>query len=369
MGALDIFPLSYKVRGRKIVIVGGGAEALAKARLAVKTSARVLVISEELSADFSGLEVVLKERPFKKRDAVGAALIFVASAGKDAKLAIETARQRGVALNVVDQPEQCDFFTPAIVERGPVSIAISTQGAAPVLARLLRARIEGVLDPQLGIFARVGGEVRQIAERLLPEPTLRRRFFERFFETCLNASTRGKTSPLKVRELALNLLGDARVQANSTPHIWLVGAGPGAVDMLTLRAQRLLQQADVIVHERSLPLDLVQMGRRDAHLVVLDTPTIQSNAKPSGYGAVLGELATKYAKIVWLVRGNPQETEFAQEFTQRFFGSGVGTLIVPGVASPVQGAAPLPSLSHSHDVPPAAYLPGQALPNLLETKR
>src|SRR5688572_3997673 len=144
MGALDTFPLSFRVRGRDIVVIGGGIEALNKARLAARTSASVRVVARRITEDFAGLAVVA-ERAFAPSDLDGAALVFVAEPGPDADLAQAIARARAIPVNVVDRPELCDFFTPSIIDRAPVSIAVSTEGHAPVLARLIRARIEAAL--------------------------------------------------------------------------------------------------------------------------------------------------------------------------------------------------------------------------------
>ncbi|MGB3027436.1 precorrin-2 dehydrogenase/sirohydrochlorin ferrochelatase family protein, partial [Paradevosia shaoguanensis] len=142
MGELNTFPLSYKVRGQCIVIVGGGEEALNKARLAVKTTAQVVIISEQVEADFSELGATVIARRFAESDLDGAALVFVADHGDDGRTAIAAARARNIPLNVVDVPAECDFYTPSIVERAPLTIAISSEGDAPVLARLVRSRIE-----------------------------------------------------------------------------------------------------------------------------------------------------------------------------------------------------------------------------------
>ncbi|RYE81798.1 MAG: bifunctional precorrin-2 dehydrogenase/sirohydrochlorin ferrochelatase, partial [Hyphomicrobiales bacterium] len=126
MGALSTFPVSVKVEGKRIVVVGGGVEALNKARLAVKTTASVVIVSRTISEDFSALPVTVHARPFAAGDLDGAALVFVAEPGPDGEAAKLAARAAGVPLNVVDVPAECDFYTPAIIDRAPVSIAISS---------------------------------------------------------------------------------------------------------------------------------------------------------------------------------------------------------------------------------------------------
>ena len=150
MGTLNTFPLSFIVKGKKIIIVGGTDEALNKARLASKTTAQVVIISRRIEADFSAHSHAVHERPLAEADFAGAALVFVAEEGEDAELAKAEAARRGIPLNVVDVPGECDFYTPSIVERAPLTVAISTEGDAPVLARLVRARIEAMLSPSVG---------------------------------------------------------------------------------------------------------------------------------------------------------------------------------------------------------------------------
>ncbi len=155
MGELNTFPVSYKVKGQRIVIVGGGEDALSKARLAIKTTASVVIVASEIIADFGTLEV--RARAFEPADLDGAVLVFVADRGPDGEAAKREARARHIPLNVVDSPEDCDFYVPSIVDRAPLTVAVSTEGEAPVLARLVRARIEAMLSPETGRLARLAG--------------------------------------------------------------------------------------------------------------------------------------------------------------------------------------------------------------------
>src|SRR5690349_10940576 len=168
MGELNTFPVSYKVQGQRIVIVGGGEEALNKARLVTKTTALVVIVSQNIEADFSELPVTVLARPFEDADLADAALVFVADHGPDGDAAKRAARARRVPLNVVDVPEECDFYTPSIIDRAPVTIAVATEGDAPVLARLIRARIEAALSPNLGSLAKLAGSMRDKVAALLP---------------------------------------------------------------------------------------------------------------------------------------------------------------------------------------------------------
>jgi len=322
MGYLNTFPVSYKVKGRRVVIVGGGAEALNKARLLDKTSAAVMVVSRRFEADFSELAVRLESRPFATADLDGAALVFVAEAGPDAALAKSEARRRNIPLNVVDVPAECDFYTPSIVERAPLTVAISTEGDAPVLARLVRARIEAMLAPGLGKIASLAGSLRPAAESLIHDGAQRRRFYEALVSlpAIADAVARGEGQAAGEKLLARHAGGQ------SAGAVWVIGAGPGEEDLLTLRAQRLLQEADVVVHDRFVPLAVVEMGRRDAERIA---------ASGAQAGALAARLARQGRRVAWLKAGDPSLLGLRGEDIAALRRAGVDYQIVPGVSAPL----------------------------------
>jgi uroporphyrin-III C-methyltransferase/precorrin-2 dehydrogenase/sirohydrochlorin ferrochelatase len=268
MTRLNTFPLSLKVRGRSIVIVGGGEEALNKARLAIKTTAQVVIVAPYIEEPLRALPVELRERLFEPDDLDNAAFVFIAGDDDDGHRAAAEARRRGILVNVVDVPDQCDFYTPSIVERAPLTIAISSEGKAPVLARRVRAQIEALLAPGLGKLAAIAGLMRHRVEAVLPEGAVRRRYYEALLssEAAADAANRGEAHGLAEGEALL--ARHAQQQGAGSGVVWLIGAGPGAADLLTLRAQRILQQADVIVHDHLVPDAVVEMGRRDAERIL-----------------------------------------------------------------------------------------------------
>ena len=302
MGTLNTFPLSFKVKGRRVVIVGGGVEALNKARLVSKTTALVEIYARAVEADFSDFPVRVHQRPPAADDFEGAALVFVAEESTDGDLAKAEARRRGIPLNVVDVPGECDFYTPSIVERAPLTVAVSTEGDAPVLARLVRAQIEALLAPGIGKIASLAGDLRQRVENLIPEGAGRRRFYEALV-----------TSPQVARAVAAGageaeaerLLATHAAAGNGAGAVWLIGAGPGAVDLLTLRAQRLLQQADVIVHDQLVPAAIIEMGRRDAAQICVGKARGHHSFSQAQINTLLVRLARDGKKVARLKSGDP----------------------------------------------------------------
>lgn len=325
MGDLNTFPLSYKVAGKRIVIVGGGQEALNKARLAVKTTAEVVIISRAPVADFSALPVNVLARAFDaETDLRNVALCFVADGGVDGEAAKRAARAAGIPLNVVDAPEACDFYTPSIVDRAPLTVAISTEGDAPVLARLVRARIEALLAPELGRLARLAGSLRERVAALLTKPQARR-FYEDLVSGDGNAD---------VGKLLATHAGDA-----GRGIVWLIGAGPGAEDLLTLRAQRLLQQADVIVHDHLVPEAVVEMGRRDAERICVGKKMGHHSFTQAQINVLLVRLAGQGRRVARLKGGDPMVFGRAGEEIAALRRAGVDHRIVPGVSAALAAAA------------------------------
>jgi len=322
MGALNTFPVSMKIEGRRIVIVGGGGEALNKARLAIKTTGQVVIVSRQIEEDFTGLPVLVHERAFVPCDVFGAAMVFVADHGPDGAAAKRVARLAGVPLNVVDVPAECDFYTPSIIDRAPISIAIASEGEAPVLARLVRARIEAMLSPDLGAVARLAGSLRDKVAQLLSKPQARR-----FYEALVTADKPD------VEALLASHAGEAEGM------VWLIGAGPGAEDLLTLRAQRLLQEADVIVHDHLVPDPVIEMGRRDAERISVGKRKGHHSFTQAQINALIVRLAREGKRVARLKAGDPMVFGRAGEEIAALRQAGIAYAIVPGVSAALAAAA------------------------------
>jgi uroporphyrin-III C-methyltransferase/precorrin-2 dehydrogenase/sirohydrochlorin ferrochelatase len=328
MGLLNTFPLSFKVKGKRIIIVGGTDEALNKVRLVSKTTASIEIFSRQIETDFSAFAVRLHERALEAEDIAGAALVFVAEEGADAELAKAEARRLGIPLNVVDVPDQCDFYTPSIVDRAPLTVAISTEGDAPVLARLVRAQIEALLAPGLGKIASLAGGLRHKVEGLIHDGAARRRFYEDLV-----------TRPAMDADKAETLLATHVAKGAGQGVVWLIGAGPGAEDLLTLRAQRLLQQADVIVHDQLVPAAVVEMGRRDAEQICVGKARGHHSFSQAQINTLIVRLAGEGKKVARLKSGDPMIFGRAGEEIAALRKAGLAYEIVPGVSAALAAAA------------------------------
>ncbi|MBB5752344.1 siroheme synthase CysG [Prosthecomicrobium pneumaticum] len=337
---LGVFPAFHVVDGRRVAVVGGGVEAAAKLRLVAETKATLVLYAPAIEAATAadaiaaGAEIV--PRLPETGDLEGAALVFAATGEEsEDRIVRDRAKAAGVPVNVVDRPELCDFYTPALVNRAPLAVAIGSEGAAPVLARHVRARIEAMLAPAFGDLAFLADRLRARVARAIPPGEGRRRFWARFF-----------SGPIAQRALSGDLAGaegDA-VAVLERPeaaggHVALVGAGPGAEDLLTLRAQRLLQEADVIVYDKLVPETIVAMGRRDALRLYVGKAKGAHAASQDEINAILVREAKDGRRVVRLKSGDPLIFGRAGEEIAALREAGISFEIVPGVTAAIAAAA------------------------------
>jgi uroporphyrin-III C-methyltransferase/precorrin-2 dehydrogenase/sirohydrochlorin ferrochelatase len=336
---LNAFPVFVRVEGEIAVVVGGGAEALAKLRLLAQSSARLRLVSRTpepaLAAWLAANPAEHVAAPYAPGHLDGAAMVFAATGDEatDRRVSAD-ARARRIAVNVVDRPDLCDFYTPAIVNRAPLAIAIGTEGAGPVLAQLVREKIDTMLAPSLGALAALAQSLRAAAERALPKGAARRRFWREVF-TGAPARALAGDGVEAARHAAEALMTGAAGRG----HVALVGAGPGAEDLLTLRAHRLLMEADVIVHDALVPEAVVAMGRRDAERLAVGKRKGCHTKSQAEINALLVRLGREGRQVVRLKSGDPLVFGRAGEEMQALRDADVSCEVVPGVTSAFAAAA------------------------------
>lgn len=337
---LNAFPVFMRVEGEAVVIVGGGEEALAKARLIGQSSAHIVIVAAHVEPVLQGWIAENGARhiaeAYRSEHLAGAVLVFAASGDETSDRQVsEDARALNIPVNAVDRPELCDFFTPALVNRAPVAVAIGTEGAGPVLAQMIRARIDQLLSPSLGPLAALAATFREAAERILPKGNRRRRFWADFFGgSPARAVEAGNLSAAHDAASGL-LLSNAAFSG----HIALVGAGPGAEDLLTLRAQRLLMEADVIVYDALVPEAVVAMGRRDAERLPVGKRKGCHSKSQSEINALLVSLGREGRRVVRLKSGDPLVFGRAGEEMAALREAGISYEVVPGVTAAFAAAA------------------------------
>jgi uroporphyrin-III C-methyltransferase/precorrin-2 dehydrogenase/sirohydrochlorin ferrochelatase len=336
------FPIYRDLRDRRVILTGGGEVALAKLRLLLRTEALLTVHAADPAPEIDALaaegRLTLVRRPLGEGDAEGAALVWCAEADDVADAAAAAiGRRAGALVNIVDNLDASDFLTPALVDRDPVVVAIGTEGAAPVLARSLKARIEEMLPPATGTLARLAAGFRGAVEAL-PPGRARRAFWTRFFDGAgPRAHARGGEEAVKA--VLPELLTQARDAVPAPGRVALVGAGPGDPELLTLRARLRLHEADVVIYDRLVAPAILELARREAVVVEVGKTPGGPSWPQERINALMVEHAARGAQVVRLKAGDPGVFGRLDEELDALDGAGIGWEIVPGITAAAAAAA------------------------------
>lgn len=329
------FPIFLSVEGRRIVVSGGGDAALAKLRLLMKTEGRITVFAEHPAEEIAGWaaegRLTLVRRAFGPGDAVCAALFYAANEddAEDARVA-GLARADGALVNIVDNLEDSAFITPAIVDRDPVTVAIGTEGAAPVLARAIKKDLEERLPSSLGLLARVGKAFRPMVDAL-PFGRKRRDFWsDYYFNAGPRAAAEGEDA---IRDTLDSLLDAHRTRAVREGHVAFVGAGPGDPELLTLKARRALHEADVVIHDRLVTPEVLELARREATIIAAGKEGFGPSVSQEDINALIVEHTRKGAQVVRLKSGDPTVFGRLDEEIDACEAAGLSWSIVPGITA------------------------------------
>lgn len=323
-------PIFHDTLGRTVVVVGTGESAVPKIRLLLKTEARVCVFGPEPAPEIaawaaeSRLEIM--DRAVAAADIARASLVYVADPAEAAHVAT-LARAARVPVNVVDTPEECDFLTPAVIDRDPVIVAIGTEGTAPMLARGLRSKIEDMLPASTGALARLAATLRGRAD-VVPAGARRRALWDRFFRA-------GDAESARITfEQGLS-------DSDPVGRVWIVGAGPGDPELLTRKAHRLLGEADVIVYDRLVSREVLDLARRDARFVEVGKMPFGPSWKQDDINALIVAEAAAGQIVVRLKSGDPGIYGRLDEEVAALDQAGIAFEVVPGITAAVAGAAEL----------------------------
>ena len=360
---MDYLPIFLAVRDQPCLLVGGSRAAEPKARLLLRAGARLVVVATALAPELRGLAreagVTWRRRAFRDHDLDGMRLVIVAAHDDIlARTVASAAQARGIPVNTVDRQSLCSFILPSILDRSPLVAAISTGGAAPILARILRTRLETVFPARFGRLARFLGEVRPAVLRRIADSTRRRRFLEEVVDGPIAEQV------LAGREDdARDALQGALTEFERTPatgEVYLVGAGPGDPDLLTLRALRLMQKADVVVYDRLVSKAVLDLARRDAERIYA--------GKQPGYHAIpqgeindlLAGLALAGKRVLRLKGGDPFIFGRGGEEIETLAALRVPFQVVPGItaASGCAAYAGIP-LTHREHAQSCVFVTGR----------
>jgi uroporphyrin-III C-methyltransferase/precorrin-2 dehydrogenase/sirohydrochlorin ferrochelatase len=349
---MKAFPAHINLDGRPVLIIGGGPAALAKARLMLAAGAALTLIAPEIAAEtraeLEGRARLIVRKPVVA-DIEAAALLFIADTDEaEARRWAEVARMAGVLLNVVDRPELCDFTTPSIVDRGRVTVSISTAGAAPVLGKKLRARLEMLLPARLGALADFADRYRDAVKARL-DHAARRHFWEAFFdgpaaEQVLAGDEAG------AHEAMLALINRPQTEQNTGPQsgvVHIVGAGPGDPELLTIKALRLLQTADVILYDRLVSDEILSLARRDAERFYVGKAKSNHAVAQEDIEARMIEFARAGKTVVRLKGGDPFIFGRGGEELEALRNANIPVYITPGVTA-ATGCAAAANMALTH---------------------
>jgi uroporphyrin-III C-methyltransferase/precorrin-2 dehydrogenase/sirohydrochlorin ferrochelatase len=337
------FPLFLSLAGEHAVVIGGGSAASTKVTMLRRAGARVTVVAERLDEELASLAAAGEVEHAVARDVspLDGARLCIAAVDDPAvaRRWRDEARKRGVLFNAVDTPELCDFIVPAMVERGPMQVAISTGGLAPALARDLRGRIEAAVPAAYGGLARWCGRWRRAVADAVPK-ALRRRFWDAVLDGPEAEAALAGDEADADRRLAARLARPPRAGA-AAGRVSLVGAGPGDAELLTLRAARLIRRADVVLYDKLVGSDVLAMARRDARLVDVGKRCGRHALSQEAINRLLVEHARRGAHVVRLKGGDPFVFGRGGEELDWLRSAGVPADIVPGVTAATAAAARL----------------------------
>ncbi|KIT18053.1 siroheme synthase CysG [Jannaschia aquimarina] len=331
---MNHFPIFLALEGRRVLVIGGGDAAVAKLRLLLKSTGHINVVASdpapEILAWAAEGHLTLHRREQSPGDALCCPIAYACheDPARDAA-ALRMAAADGALVNVVDDLANSQFITPAIVDRDPVTVAIGTEGAAPVLARKIKADLEERLPASTGKLARIAKGFRRIAEAL-PMGAKRRAFWAEYYET---AGPRAVEAGEDV-EATLHGLLDTHLAAEARPgHVDLVGAGPGDPELLTLKARKALDRADVVIHDALVPDAVLELARREAVILSVGKRGFGPSTSQAEIDALIVEHARAGAHVVRLKGGDPTIFGRLDEEIEALEAAGVSYAVVPGITA------------------------------------
>ena len=355
---MNYFPVFFDLTGQKVLIVGGGEVALRKISLLERTGALITVVAPYITPELldraAAGKLNLVNREFSPDDLHGARLVIVATSRRAVNRWIASlSESRNIPVNVVDDLEASRFIVPAIIDRDPVLVAVSTGGSSPVLARRLRERLEALIPARIGELASWLRALRESTRRKLRDTGERRRFFEAVVDgpaarRFIDGDNQGAT------RIARRLLATTAAAPRAAGEVTLVGAGPGDPELLTLKGLRALQDADVILHDRLMPSAVLDLARRDAARICVGKAAGNIGSTQQEINALLIEHANQGKRVVRLKGGDPFVFGRGGEELQALAAARINFSVVPGITAALGAAAyagiPLTHRDHAQSV-------------------
>ena len=358
---MESFPIFINLKEKPVTIIGGGDIALRKVKLLIKADPKITVISKVVCSDLKELmkqhdhKIVIKS--FQESDLKTPVLIIAATNNPKLNKRISTyAQQNNILINVVDQPKLCTFTMGSIVERDSLVISISSGGKAPVLVRNIREKIETVIPQSYAELVRFSGSLRSVIKKKIQSGVKRRIFWEEFFNS--DYIQKFILNPKKLNLKVFNKILSS-MKNKKTGEVYLVGAGPGERDLLTIRALHLMQKCDICIYDNLVSKDILELVRRDADLVYAGKKKDQHTLSQDKINSLLIKFAKQGKRVLRLKGGDPFIFGRGGEEIESLMKHKILFQVVPGItaASGVASYSGIP-LTHRDHAQSCLFLTG-----------
>ncbi len=355
---MHLTPLFISLKDRKVLVIGGGNVAYRKVRSLLKSGARVLVIAPELNQPLlrrhADGQIDFRQRPFSKNDIQDQFLVVAASNDPETnKLAAHIATDKNVLVNVADAPDLCTFMLASVLDRKPLRIAVSSGGSSPILARQLRAKLEATVPSNFGQLANFIGQHRSALKQKIPDVKKRRAFWNEVIEGNISELVLGGRMQ-DADDAIESLISEFQNHDNDTGDVYLVGAGPGDPDLLTFKALRLMQKADVILYDRLVAPKILELCRLEAEMIYVGKQRDNHSVPQDSINKMLVDLALAGKNVCRLKGGDPFVFGRGGEEIDQLSQAGINFQIVPGISAANGCAAyagiPLTHRDYAHSV-------------------
>lgn len=346
---MDFLPIFLNIKDKRCLVVGGGEVARRKAGVLLEAGARVRVVAPEIDPAMAGqhrVEAIVAR--FEAQHLEGVTLVIAATNDRAVNRQVsELARERNIPVNVVDDPELCSFILPAILDRSPLMVAFSSGGASPVLTRMLRGKLETMIPQGYSRLAVFAERFREAVKQRVINPAKRRIFWENVFEGVVAEKVLTGDEATAENMLRQMLENEDNIQRGE---VYLVGAGPGDPDLLTFRALRLMQKADVVVYDNLVSAPIVEMTRRDAQRIFVGKKRADHTMRQEEINELLVRLAKEGKRVLRLKGGDPFIFGRGGEEIETLAAEGIPFQVVPGItaASGVASYAGIPLTHRDH---------------------
>ena len=356
---MEYLPINIKLNQRRCLVLGGGAVAFRKIQMLLKAGAEVTCIALAFESAVKRLSdadkihtIAMDVREYLTDQRIIESFLIISATGDRVlgEYVFRQAQRLGTWINTVDEKDLCQYITPAIVDRDPIIVAISSSGQAPVLARRIRERIEKVLPAQLGLLAKKAGALRNLVKQRFPSFMSRRTFWERFFNHSISDDIVAQR-PVPDDTTLIEQIAEGD---DATGEVFLIGAGPGDPELLTIKALRLLQQADVVLHDQLVSPEVLELVRRDAELISVGKSAGNHSVQQENINTLLVKHAQAGQRVCRLKGGDPFVFGRGGEELEVLIQENIRYQIVPGITAAVGCSAyagiPLTHREHARNV-------------------